>query len=128
MSVIPIGTVKLLWAWGRWGSINIGYPVNCPMFVLTGRSPRTPVGYIPADVLDIENAVRRVEVQERRLIVLKYQWRSSLSDIAKIIDATKWSTRRKIEAAEGAVHDAYCALGTNPVKGSKIETLSLKPA
>ena len=81
------------------------------MFVLTGRSPRTPVGYIPADVLDIENAVRRLEVQERRLLLLKYQWRSSLTDIAKIIAATKWSARRKIEAAEASVHDAYCRMG-----------------
>lgn len=95
---------------------NIGYPRICPMFTLTARSPAFAAGYIPADVIDIELAVRQVEPPERRLVVLKYQWSMTLSEIGALLDETKWVARRKIEGAEASVHSAYCALGTKSVK------------
>lgn len=95
---------------------NIGYPRVSPMFVLTAKSPAFAAGYIPADVMDIEFAVRAVDSVERRLVVLKYQWFMTLSEIGELIDETKWVARRKIEEAEAAVHSEYLQLGTKSVK------------
>jgi len=111
--MIPMSTHALLVAWGRWGAIeNIGYPRYSPMF--GERALKTPlfaVGYIPADVLDIENATKLIEPYERQLVIHKYQWRMSLKEIGERMGCTKWSARRKVEDAEYAVHVAYCSLG-----------------
>jgi hypothetical protein len=123
-------THALLRAWGKWGAMeNIGYPRMSPMF--GERALKTPlfaVGYIPADVMDIENATRVVEPDERQLVIHRYQWHMTLSEIGKRIGCTKWSARRKIEAAEYAVHVAYCNLGTKSVFKDRVEKLSLQGA
>jgi hypothetical protein len=110
-----MSTRALLRAWGRWGAINIGYPSACPTFRLTGRSPLHPVGHIPPDVLDIENAIGRVEWQERQLVIHRYQWHMTLREIGTRIGCSLWAARRKVEDAEYAVHVAYCNLGKNVV-------------
>jgi hypothetical protein len=112
--MIPMSTHALLVAWGRWGAMeNIGYPKMSPMF--GERALKTPLyaaGYIPADVMDVENATRLIEPDERQLVIHKYQWHMTLAEIGQRIGVTKWSARRKVEDAEYAVHVAYCSLGS----------------
>lgn len=96
------------------------------MSQLTARSPVHAVGYIPADVLDIERAVGEVDPFDRRLIVLKYQWFMNLRELGEHLGQTRWVARRRVEHAEGEVENAYSALGTNLIKQPTIEKLSLR--
>ena len=113
MRGLPPSTYKLLLEWGRWGAMeNIGYPRSSAFFgELALKMPLFAAGYIPPDVMDIENATRRVEPHERQLVVDKYQWRYTLSEIGVRLECTKWIARRRVEDAEYAVHVAYCNLG-----------------
>lgn len=116
MSGVPIGTIRLLVEWGRWGAMeNIGYPRSSAFFgerVL--KTPLFAAGYIPPDVMDIENASRLIDVDERQLIIHKYQWHMTLAEIGTRIGRTKWVARRRVEDAEYAIHVAYCNLGVKP--------------
>ena len=116
-----IGTIHLLIQWGHWGSDDyLGYPRGCAFANQVGRGMRKPVDYIPANVQDIERAMKYVTPDERRLMLRKYQWHMTLSEIGRSLGCTKWAARRKIENAEYAVHSAYCNLGTFGVQDTRI--------
>lgn len=122
-----ISTIKLLRAWGAWGSIHLGYPRQCPMSQLTARSPMHAVGYIPADVIDIERAVGMIDVSDRRILVLKYQWFMNLRELGDRLGCTRWQARRKVERAEGEAESAYCAFDTNSVKPARLRKTASTP-
>lgn len=101
-------TVKLLIAWGRWGAIDVGYPRACPMFTLKARSPLYAAGYIPPDVLDMERAVGAIEPQERRILVLRFQWRARTIELANLLRINRITAWRRLNDAIGSAHVSYC--------------------
>lgn len=106
---------------------NIGYSAVSPMFVERClKMALYPAGYIPADVMDIENAIKQVEPDERQLVIHKYQWYMSLAELAERHKITKWQVRRRVEDAEYSVHIAYCNLGTNMINPITVGKLSLQ--
>jgi hypothetical protein len=109
---IDIHTRSVLLAWARWGQTqNLGYPSLSPMF--GERALKTPLfasTYAPPDVLEMDKAIGSVEADERSILIHKYLWHMSLSELGERWRCTKWSARRKLESAEQAVHVAYCNL------------------
>ena len=121
--MIPLGTRAILLAWARWGAIqNLGYPALSPMF--GERALKTPLHastYAPPDVLEMDRAVGMVEAAERRMIIHRYLWRMTHTELADRWGCTRHKARHKLEAAEYAVHAAYISLLPRARYGKSME-------
>jgi hypothetical protein len=105
MSTNP-GTIKLLVEWARWGSMqNIGYPTMSPMFGERAlKAPLYGAGYIPPDVMLVEQCVCRIEWQFREIIIQRYQRKRTFVQIGRDMGISRWAARGRLNRAESAVH------------------------
>jgi DNA-directed RNA polymerase specialized sigma24 family protein len=108
--MIPLSTHSLLKAWAQWGaSHHIGYPRMSPMFGERAlKTPLFPTDYCPPDVVQIEAAVCQVDPDERQIIISRYQWHMTVTQMAHRLGCSRSSARRKIDKAQWAVHVLYC--------------------
>jgi hypothetical protein len=121
--MIPISSRAVLLAWARWGAIqNLGYPALSPMF--GERALKTPLyasTYAPPDVLEMDRAVGMVEPGERRIIIHRYLWRMSHTELGERWGLTRNKARHRLEAAEYAVHAAYISLNSRAIYGTSAQ-------
>src|SRR5271169_1773348 len=117
--MIPTGTRSVLLAWAKWGQLqNLGYPRLSPMF--GERALKTPLfasTYAPADVLEMDRAVGLIEPDERRMVIHRYLWRMTHSELANRWGLTRHKARHRVESAEYAVHVAYISLYSRAING-----------
>jgi DNA-directed RNA polymerase specialized sigma subunit len=104
--MIPLGTVKLLRAWAAWGhGQNLDYPSMSPMF--GERALKTPlygIDHAPADILEMEAAVCRLEFADRDIIIQRWQRRRTFRQMAEYLGVSRWTIGRRIRQAESEVH------------------------
>jgi len=103
---VPFSTRALLLAWARWGALqNLNYPHLSPMF--GERALKTPLhdpAYAPPDVEEMEQAICRLDPDERRMLIHRYLWHMRLRQIAERWGISKSAAHRKVESAEWAAH------------------------
>jgi hypothetical protein len=124
--MIPTATRSVLVAWAKWGQIqNLGYPSLSPMF--GERALKTPLfasTYAAPDVLEMDRAIGQIEPEERRMLIHRYLWHMTLSELGTRWAISKWKARHKLADAEYAAHVAYCA--RNMLERPKIPIASVK--
>lgn len=105
MSILT-GTRVLLTAWGSWGRCgHIGLPKMSPMF--GERALKTPLygqEEGPPEMMEIDRAVCRVELSERRLLIERYQWRIPWRIAVRKYHCSRYKYHQFLETAEWAVH------------------------
>lgn len=104
MSILN-STRSLLTAWGHWGGVRVGteLPSISPMFKGTWKSNSMSLATTD-DIEECERAVCKVELDERRLLILRYQRMYFPWKLAKEYDISQRTAYRMLERAEWAVH------------------------
>jgi hypothetical protein len=107
--VIPIGTIKALRAWSRWGeSLSIDYPSFSPMF--GERALKTPLygkTHCPDGIAEMEHAVCMLSYDQRYLIVQYWCRRRTFGQLAEQVGVSRFRIHRMLKAAEAEVHRQY---------------------
>ncbi len=104
--MIPLSSMQLLRAWARWGeSQGLGYPAMSAFF--GERALKSPVflaGAAPDGVLEVEMAVCALDVEDRDLIIQRWQRHMTFEQIAERHGYSRMTAARKLKAAESEFH------------------------
>lgn len=102
MSVL--GTKLRLTKWASWGrGVSLSYPSQQPMFSLSIKGGMTVSSDAPADVWEVEKAVCLLSIEDRNIIVHRYQWRLTYRGMAERWRTSTRQISKKLELAEGEV-------------------------
>ena len=120
-ALIPLNTIKTLRAWARWGqSHNLDYPSRSAMFgERTQKSPLFSADDAPSDVCRMEQAVCRLDIYDRGLIIQRWQRHATFSQMSVMFHVSIGTVNRDLKAAEAELHrifDSQCVFDTRHVK------------
>ena len=74
------------------------------------KSPLYGANDIPPDVMEVEQAVCRLDWEDRQVLVLRYQRHMSFPAIAQSMGLSRWSAKPRLKRAEDAVeYEINCA-------------------
>lgn len=109
LAVIHLSTVRLLREWARWGEAhNIDYPSMSPMFGERAlKSPLYGIGYVPDEVMRIEQAVCALCWEYREMIIQHYHRKLNFKKLGEWIGRDWRTARDRLKAAEHEVHQNF---------------------
>lgn len=112
ISVLNLGTLKVLIAWAKWGEcVYLGYPSLSPMFgERCLKSPLFGLGYTPNDIMLMEQAVCFLTFQERELIIQRWQRKRTFRQIGEHVGCDHTTAMRRLHRAENDLGQLFAML------------------